>query len=408
MKIGLVLLPFLPSLSIAGCHPNRVEGETPEVAQSPKTFTYDCGDDKKKTKAIQDMIAFFNADVGEHQLPVCEGSCEAGKSCQPISMTSLDGGDDIDLEIDDNAPICGYSASWTEEGGEVSLKPLDDGCECIDDDTNGGGGGEPHFFTLDNKWWSYHGGCDLVFLRTQLRKTKEDLLIHIRTTIHESFSYISEISVSIGSSLFQVISNDKIQESCKDAKLKYILNGTENVKFPNKISAYSLVASQETDKDDFFGCSEATVFTINLNTKEKIKISYLRGFLYVNVAASSLNFASVTGLIGTWGKIGMVGRDGKTVIDDPVAYAEEWQVRSDEPNLFQKAKHPQHPSKCLPPPSAAVTKRRRLGEESSLRSMAEQACSAIENPIPKEMCIFDVMTMDDPNLASSPLYDAEF
>jgi len=393
-----------------GCRSNKVYGSTPAVSQSPKTFPFTCGDENSKAAAISAMVSFFGADAGNN-LPMCEGDvCDDGQSCQPEGQYSSEpdwfkSGDDIDLEVDNSDPICGYKVSWTKENGSVELQPSN--CECMDDDSDAGGGGEPHFFTWDKKWWSYHGGCDLVFLQTKLRDTEEKLLIHIRTTIHETFSYISEVSLSIGSSIFQVISNDKIQESCSQAKVRYILDGAENIMLPSKISAYPLTISQEKDKDNFFGCSKSTVFTIDLNAKEKIKISYLRGFLYVNVAASSLNFASATGLVGTWGKKGMVARDGKTVLDDPIAYAEEWQVRNDEPKLFKEHKYPQHPTKCLPPPSAEATERRRLSEDSSLRAMAEKACSTIENSMPKEMCMFDVMTMGDPNLASAPLYDAE-
>jgi len=293
------------------------------------------------------------------------------------------------------------------EAAKEALRQCEEQKAQSDCGKDAGGGGEPHFFNWYNEWWSYHGGCDLVFLQTKLHDTNENLLIHIRTTIHDTFSYISEVSLSIGSSIFQVISNDKIQKSCSEAKLRYFLDGTENITLPSKILTYPLTISQEKDKDTFFGCSKSTVFTINLSGKDKIKISYLRGFLYVNVAASSLNFASATGLVGTWGKKGFIARDGKTIIDDPIAYAEEWQVRSGEPNLFKERKDPQHPTKCLPPPSAEATNRRRLGEDSSLRSMAEEACSTIENSMPKEMCVFDVMTMGDPNLASAPLYKSE-
>ena len=187
----------------------------------------------------------------------------------------------------------------------------------------------------------------------------------------------------------------------------YALNGVNNKKLPVKFSSYTIEASKEIDKDDYFGCSEASVFTIKLNQKEKIKISFLRGFLYVNVAATSYNFGVASGLMGTWGKEGFIGRDGKALFEDVVAYAQEWQVRGDEPFLFQERKHPQFPMKCLPPPTTDKSERRRLGAESTLRSIAEKACSKIGDAMPKDICIFDVMATGDVKLATSELFGVD-
>ena len=207
---------------------------------------------------------------------------------------------------------------------------------------------------------AYHGACDIVFLRTKLHETKEDLLIHIRTTIHKyrPMSYISEVSVSIGSSLFQVISS--YMTSCKKSKVTYVLDGTENAELPSKISTFPLHVSHPIP-DKYFDCIKPSVFTIKLNDTENIRISFVRGYFNVEVTGAFLNFGSASGLIGTWEK-GMVARDGETLIKDPITFAEEWQVRSEEPNLFKESMYPQYPAKCLKPPSANTDKRRRLDE----------------------------------------------
>jgi len=105
---------------------------------------------------------------------------------------------------------------------------------------------------------------------------------------------------------------------------------------------------------------KTSIFTIELNSIENIKIWFVRGFLNVDVTGTSKSFGSASGLIGTWGKEGKIARDGETSIRDPISFAQEWQVRSDEPNLFKESKYPQYPVKCLNPPTPETDERRRL------------------------------------------------
>ena len=103
----------------------------------------------------------------------------------------------------------------------------------------------------------------------------------------------------IGSNVFQVIGNMKVQENCKVSKLVCTINGVQNKMLLAKFSTHTVQSSNDMDKDNYFGFSEATTFTIKLNSKEKVRVSFLRGFLYVNVAATSYIFGVASGLMGT-------------------------------------------------------------------------------------------------------------
>lgn len=151
-------------------------------------------------------------------------------------------------------------------------------------------------------------------------------------------------------------------KSCKESKVTYVIDGVENVELPGEISSYPLNVSHPNPRRPS-RCTEASVLTIKVNDTENIKIWCLRGFLNLHVTGTAQNFGTVSGLIGTWGKDGMVSRDGITLIKDPVSHAQEWQIRGKEPDLFKESKHPLHPLKCVPPPAHKTSERRRAEEE---------------------------------------------
>lgn len=95
----------------------------------------------------------------------------------------------------------------------------------------------------------------------------------------------------------------------------------------------------------------------------------------------------------------MLARNGTTVIEDPNAFAAEWQVREDldGPMLFMTSRDPQYPEACvLPDANKKDSRHRRLGEGIS-REDAEKACANWADN--KEACIFDVMATGDIELA---------
>ena len=98
-------------------------------------------------------------------------------------------------------------------------------------------------------------------------------------------------------------------------------------------------------------------------------------------------FKGSLGLLGDWETGKMIGRDRSTVIEDPEAFALEWQVRDTEPMLFQAVRAPQFPAVCLPPKKMMV---KRLGD-SHMYAAAEKACASQNNVGDLDNCIFDVM-----------------
>ena len=101
--------------------------------------------------------------------------------------------------------------------------------------------------------------------------------------------------------------------------------------------------------------------------------------------ANSDRFHASKGMMGEFGTGRLLGRDGSTVIEDINALAAEWQIRDNEPMLFQTVNGPQYPEKCIMP--KPVAEKRRLGE-SLARSAAEKACSGFSGHS-FDACVYD-------------------
>ena len=104
-----------------------------------------------------------------------------------------------------------------------------------------------------------------------------------------------------------------------------------------------------------------------------------------------------SGLLGTTGTPGLIGRDGVTVLT-PQQMGLEWQVGpADHPPMFMTARAPQYPAQCNLP---STSNSRRLGEDSARRRVAEKACADVSDPEEIDDCIFDVIQSGDPGLAA--------
>lgn len=99
-------------------------------------------------------------------------------------------------------------------------------------------------------------------------------------------------------------------------------------------------------------------------------------------------------MLGDWETGKMIARDGVTEIKDPEAFALEWQVRNNEPKLFESVRAPQWPAVCLSPKKILG---KRLGDSHMLRA-AEQACSR-PGVGDFDNCVFDVMATRKLNAA---------
>jgi hypothetical protein len=138
-----------------------------------------------------------------------------------------------------------------------------------------------------------------------------------------------------------------------------------------------------------------------LGGRERIKLKTYKDFVSVLIEqGQSKNFGDSVGLMGDFGQGRMFARDGNTVLEDPNAFGQEWQVLETEPTLFQTLRFPQHPMECTMPPSMEASQlRRRLLESSPVNELAaEEACAhwAGEG---KDDCVFDVLTTGDLEMA---------
>ena len=161
---------------------------------------------------------------------------------------------------------------------------------------------------------------------------------------------------------------------------------------PATIGGYPVTRTTPSDK--------ISVFTIQISDTDTITLKNFKDMVAVNLdETSAKRFRGSLGMVGSFDQSGkMIGRDGETEITDPNDFAAEWQIRQDEPMLFNTAQGPQHPQKCQLP-DAAQAKGRRLGETIALAA-AEKAWAkwAPEN---KEACVHDVMAIGDLDLAAA-------
>eukprot|EP00980_Cylindrotheca_fusiformis_P028986 scaffold22689_cov163-Cylindrotheca_fusiformis.AAC.1 len=86
-----------------------------------------------------------------------------------------------------------------------------------------------------------------------------------------------------------------------------------------------------------------------------------------------------------------LARDGVTEMDDFWALGNEWQVRPTDDMLFHRVEQPQFPKRCVEPEDPQGERRRRLSESSISEEEAEKACDAIEDPLDRKDCVYDVL-----------------
>lgn len=141
-------------------------------------------------------------------------------------------------------------------------------------------------------------------------------------------------------------------------------------------------------------------FEIHLDDlkKEKVVVFTHKDIVAVTVEnASRDNFDSSYGMMGRFVDGALVSRDGNTLMSDDLnAFGQEWQVLPSEPQLFQ-APSPFLGQACVP--STLKKTGRRLGEASIQKEAAEMACAQYDDETKKDMCIFDVIAMEDLDVA---------
>lgn len=240
---------------------------------------------------------------------------------------------------------------------------------------------DPHFKTWNGRFFDFQGACDLILIHAPNFAAKAGLAldINIRTKIRYAYSYIQNAVVKIGDETFEVASFGE-----------YFLNGVSSAQMPGTIAGFQVNHTLASKK--------VHVFEIQVSADEKIVLKTFKDMVSVKIVdANADRFQGSQGMMGEFGTGKMLGRDGKTIVEDPVDFAAEWQVHKDEPLLFQTVQAPQHPQECMLP--LPKKESRRLGE-SIAREAAKEACAKWDKAM-KEACIYDVMATGDLDLATA-------
>jgi len=262
----------------------------------------------------------------------------------------------------------------------ISPIPIDGG--------NGGGGsgsiiGDPHIKTWTGEKYDYHGICDLVMLQNSDFESGLGMDIHIRTKRTMSWSYISSAVLRIGEETLEIMGGYED---------KYWINGVEGGDL-RELSGFAVVHRVEN--------SNIREFRVELNYEGYLHFKTFKEMIMVSFEnASTGNFGSSRGLLGSFGEGEKYARDSLTVMEDVNEFGQEWQVRADEDKLFHNSEGPQAPDKCEVPSSQAL--RRRLLDSTMTVEDAHAACFGVHLE-DFGNCLFDVLTTNDVEIAGAYL-----
>ena len=178
---------------------------------------------------------------------------------------------------------------------------------------------------------------------------------------------------------------------------EWFFNGVEGAELPLIMAEAYPVSYHPHMAGDHNVDKNRHSFEIELGATEKIVVNTFKEMVTVKmVNTTSANFGTSMGLMGSYRTGKMLARDGTTIIEDANEFGQEWQVRETEDILFNSIRAPQYPQQCVPQSAKAVG--RRLGE-SITEEEARVACSHWEEH--KELCIYDVMSTGDLELAQA-------
>jgi len=263
-----------------------------------------------------------------------------------------------------------------------------------------GSEGDPHFKTWTHEQFDFHGACDLVLLNNPKFDNDAGMDIHIRTKIRFSWSYIETAILRIGQDTLEIMGGDL---------RRYWINGvfgSGGSDFPTKIGGYTVDYVKKGS-----GPSKQRIYTVDLGKGEKIILKTYKDFVSVDLKAiDDETFADSVGLMGSYITGHKIARDGETIMNDPVAFGQEWQVLATEPKLFHSLEGPQQPLQlCEMPAKRRLNKgMRRLGQPevedtpavTISQSAAEAACRRVTGE-DHDLCVFDVMATSDIDMAGA-------
>ena len=251
----------------------------------------------------------------------------------------------------------------------------------------------------------------MILVKSDSFHSGSGLYIVIRTTklgrMQQGFSYISAAAVKVGADVIEIqgdgslIVNGIVTFSDEDVATLEVASG-----------AFSLTKTTNANIEEVHHVAVGTAiydlnFSDNTGDEFSIQISTNKWkMMFVNVAGTFP--VDTAGLLGSPYHLPLFARDGKTDLSsDHNALGEEWQVRSDEPQLFQdKTYVPQHPAGCIYEEIVDKDKsyiRRRAEQDLISPEAAAEAC-ARASVHKRTFCIQDVIATGFLELASDGFY----
>ena len=213
--------------------------------------------------------------------------------------------------------------------------------------------------------------------------------IHVRTAIKTWWSYIETALVQLG--------EDTLEITGGIGQIPYWINGkkTEDMQTGKAAIGDFLVEFKRINEHQ-------TQTRISIHNTDAIGIETYKHLVRVNLKNNSnKSFNGSLGMLGAFPNGVKMARDGKTVINDPIEFGQEWQVLASEPQLFHTTEGAAAPGKCLMPDTTEKAKeRRRLGEAAITEEQAAVACSRV-GEFDRDACIFDVLATNDKDVAGS-------
>lgn len=246
----------------------------------------------------------------------------------------------------------------------------------------------------------------MVLLQTPNFAQGKGLTIHIRTVINTWWSYISAVVLKVGEDTLEVMGGPLNGEDPR-----FWVNGREPQNLPTTytgnleehIAGFQIHYKQINSKQ--------SKYRISFGKGDALSIQTFNEIVDVTIKAKTAQgFEGSVGLMGSFPSGDMMSRDGSTdMVDDPIAFGKEWQVRGWEPMLFRSTEGAvQHPSQCVMP-SFDVQKgrhlRRRLGEVMVTEEDAATACARVDEDT-RPACIFDCLAINDLSIAEA-YYDID-
>ncbi|CAB9498063.1 expressed unknown protein [Seminavis robusta] len=161
---------------------------------------------------------------------------------------------------------------------------------------------------------------------------------------------------------------------------------------PNHLGPFPVTRSE------VFRSKKDSTFEIDLGQGQQIVVKTRKDWVTVKmIKMKQRGFKNSRGMMGDFTTGAMLARDGKTVLKDPNAFGQEWQVRQDDPQLFGTVLSPQYPEQCIMPSLPSSTGRR-LGESSVSEDEAKLACGSLQGQSYAN-CVFDVVHSGDLEIA---------